>query len=198
MSAPAAAWGHGEAFVLARCGTDASGQLSLRLTVDYGRHPVLTDKSAAVAAMRQVLRLETPAGPVALDSLASGAVTEESTPDPGLPLPPDPMEAGQVHRLVVLDYVWQPGGDSVRFSVPDGNPHDVLFWLEGKSHPPQEPVPWSILIAGDVTPPVPVPVAIPPPRPGIVARSLLAGGVALALGILVWWRRSRVVQISRE
>ncbi len=186
---PGHARGHAGAFILAKCSPDAGGQLSLELSVDYSQHPLLKDRAAAVEAMRQVLRLKTPGGPVALAELAEESLSDAEAPDPELPLPAEPSEAGQGHRLAVLRYRWEPGALEVRFAVPSGNPHDVLFWLGGTARVPGQEVPWRILIAGDETPPVPVPPRAP--AWGAAGRGALAAGIAGGLGLLVWWRRAR-------
>lgn len=186
---PGFARGHAGAFILAKCSPDAVGQLSLELSVDYSQHPLLKDRAAAVEAMRQVLRLKTPGGAVPLGEVAEGSLFDAAAPDPELPLPAEPSEAGQSHRLAVLRYRWEPGASEVRFAVPSGNPHDVLFWLGGTARVPGQEVPWRILIAGDETPPVPV--APRPPALGVAGRGVLAAGIAGGLGLVVWWRRAR-------
>jgi hypothetical protein len=190
-----AARGHGGEFILAKCRTDAAGRVSLVLTVDCGQHPVLKDRVAAEVAMREVLRVETPAGPVSLDSLAAAVPEFSATPDPDLPLPPDPVADALPHTLALLRYDWLPGGPELRFSVPAGNPHDVLFWLAGEARPAEGPVPWRILIAGDTSPPVPI-LSAPPGR-SRVFRLGLAGAMGLLVGGLVWHRRARLVRASR-
>ena len=186
---PALAWSHAGAFILAKCSTDVTGVVSLELTVDCGQHPSLTERAAAVAAMRQVLAIPSASGPVALDALAR-AVPEFSTgPDPDIPFPPDPMEPGRRHDLVKLRYAWQPGVPEIRFAVPAGNPHDVLFWLAGAARPDAMPVAWRILIAGDISPPVPVPMPSPVARLGTATRWALAAVLGLLLAGAVLWRR---------
>jgi len=159
---PVALWAHASAFVLAKCSPGASGEVSVELTVDYQQHPILIGQQAAVAALREVLQVETPQGPVPLETVVSGAVRFEKAMDPDLPLPREAGEAETSHALAVVRYQWNPEAREVKFSVPRGNPHDVLFWLSDQARAPGEPVPWRILIAGDTTPPIPLafPVAV--------------------------------------
>lgn len=187
------AFGHGGEFILAKCHTDAAGRVSLVLTVDCGQHPVLKDRAAAEAAMRDVLRVETPGGPVPLDTLAEAVPEFSAAPDPDLPLPPEPAADTLPHALALLRYEWRPGVAELRFSVPAGNPHDVLFWLAGAARPAEGPVPWRILIAGDISPPVAVPAA-PTERGLWLYRAGLAGGMGLLLGGIVWHRRARLLR----
>lgn len=172
---PAALWAHASAFVLAKCSPAESGEVLLELTVDYRQHPILTGQEAAVAALREVLQVDTPQGPVPLETVVSGTVRFETTMDPDLPLPRDTGEAETSHALAVIRYQWTPNAAELKFSVPRGNPHDVLFWLGGTARVPGEPVPWRVLIAGDTTPPIPLAL------PRAVGRSLaVRWGVALA------------------
>ncbi len=172
---PSAVWAHASAFVLAKCSPAESGAVLLELTVDYRQHPILTGQEAAVAALREVLQVETAQGPVPLETVAPGTVRFETTMDPDLPLPQDPGEADTSHTLAVIRYQWTPGAGELKFSVPQGNPHDVLFWLSGTARSPGETVPWRILIAGDTTPPIPL------DRPRAGGRSLaVRWGVAFA------------------
>ena len=172
---PVALWAHASAFVLAKCSPAESGAVLLELTVDYRQHPILSGQEPAVAALREVLQVETPQGPVPLETVASGAVRFETTMDPDLPLPREAGEAETSHALAVIRYQWTPEAGELKFSVPRGNPHDVLFWLGGAARVPGEPVPWRVLIAGDTTPPIPLAL------PAAVERSLaVRWGVALA------------------
>lgn len=172
---PVALWAHASAFVLAKCSPGASGEVSVELTVDYQQHPILIGQQAAVAALREVLQVETPQGPVPLETVVSGAVRFEKAMDPDLPLPREAGEAETSHALAVVRYQWNPEAREVKFSVPRGNPHDVLFWLSDQARAPGEPVPWRILIAGDTTPPIPLAF------PVVVERNLaLRWVVALA------------------
>ena len=187
--APAIARGHAGAFILAKCTTRATGEVALELTVDCGQHPTLTDRAAAVAAMRQVLVVHFPSGPVALDILSAAEAEFSTVPDPDIPFSPDPLEASSSHDLARLRYVWHPGVPEIRFAVPSGNPYDVLFWLAGAARPRAAPVPWKILIAGDLSPPIPVPLPPPVARLGTGARWVLAAALGLLLAGAVVWRR---------
>ena len=193
------AMGHAGAFILAKCSTDSAGMVSLELTVDCLQHPTLTDKSEALPTLRGILALHSASGPVALDSLATAVPETSATPDPDIPVSIDPHEAGRPHELMKLRYTWQPGVPEIRFAVPAGNPHDVLFWLAGRARPVTGPVPWQILIAGDISPPVPVPVPRAASRFGTPARWGLALGVCLMLVALVCRHRAAALRnVARD
>lgn len=180
------AWAHGGTFILAKCAPQPSGGVVLELTVDYSQHPYLTDRAAALQALTGILQVETAHGPVPLESVSTPTLTESNTPDPDLPLPADPMEAGRIHQLLIQRYQWQPSQPDLRFSVPRGNPHDVLFWLAGTARDPTQPAPWRILISGDQTPPVPLP---PPPLPPKSQRLTILLILLTAIPLALWWRR---------
>lgn len=186
---PAPLWAHASAFVLAKCSPVESGEVLLELTVDYRQHPILTGQEAAVAALREVLQVETAQGPVPLETVAPGTVRFETTMDPDLPLPQDPGEADTSHALAVIRYQWTPGAGELKFSVPRGNPHDVLFWLSGTARIPGETVPWRILIAGDTTPPIPLALRRTGGRSLAVRWGVAFAGVGLPLLAVLLIRR---------
>lgn len=159
LACPPRADAHAGAFILAKCRTGPENQVILTLSVDCGQHPVLTSPDLAREAMRHVLQLEpaAPGDPVRpLSALAVEKQITGSTPDPEIPLPPEPGDETRVHQLEMLEYSWRTDQADLNFSIPDKNPHDVLFWLSGDARPADGPVPWRILIAGDRTPPVPM------------------------------------------
>jgi hypothetical protein len=184
LCAPALCRAHVGAFILAKCTTQSSGMLALELTVDYNQHPVLKDRGAALAALRQVIQLASPSGPAALDTVVPGQISDPSVPDADLPFTYDPGEKDRPHQLVRLSYSWEPPGEELRFSVPAANPYDVLFWLAGDALPADEPVPWRILIAGDQTPPISIrkPQAQPVQMPPLWGRTIMGIGI---IGILL-------------
>lgn len=170
----------------------------LELTVDYRQHPILTGQEAAVAALREVLQVDTPQGPVPLETVVPGTVCFETTMDPDLPLPRDAGEGETSHALAVVRYQWTPEARELKFSVPRGNPHDVLFWLGGTARVPGEPVPWRVLIAGDTTPPIPLAL------PEVVERSLAVrwgaalAGIGLPLLVVLLIRRRPALPTGRK
>ena len=195
---PVALWAHASAFVLAKCSPAESGEVSLELTVDYRQHPILTGQEAAVSALREVLQVETPQGPVPLETIVSGTVRFETAMDPDLPLPREAGEAETSHALAVVRYQWNPEAREVKFSVPRGNPHDVLFWLSDQARAPGEPVPWRILIAGDTTPPIPLafPVAV---ERNLALRWVVAlAGMGLPLLAVLLVRRRLALSPGRK
>ncbi len=195
---PAALWAHASAFVLAKCSPAESGAVLLELTVDYRQHPILTGQEAAVAALRDVLQVATPQGPVPLETVASGAVRFETTMDPDLPLPRDAGEAETSHALAVIRYQWTPVAGELKFSVPRGNPHDVLFWLGGVGRIPGEPTSWRILIAGDTTPPIPLALPAAEGRNLAVRWGVALAGMGLPLLAVLLIRRRLALPSVRK
>ncbi len=188
---PTLAQGHAGAFILAKCRTGNAGTVTIELTVDCGQHPTLTTRQDALEAMRQVLEVDDPPSRIPLHSLAQPVVDAPSSPDPDLPITLDPAELNRGHELVRMRYTWQVGTREVRFAVPTGNPHDVLFWWADAARPAGAPVPWNILIGGDLTPTITLLETHEKPKPGITARLTLAGGLALGVIGALWWRRHR-------
>gem|GEM_PF-7122388 len=199
MAGPGAsgAWSHAADLILAKCQKDPSGQVILTLSVDCARHPVLTDEASAWSVLREILRLETPVGPVPLYTITPGQEGRATGPDPEMPVSSEPLAAGEVARYATLRYTWQPEPGNLRFSVKPGSPYDVIFWLGSPGVPaPAKSVPWQMLMAGDLTPPIPVgsrgiptrdtvdPVVSSSPEvpPGGTSRAMRA---ALAVAILV-------------
>ncbi len=202
------AWAHAADLILAKCWTDPAGQVTLTLSVDCARHPVLTDEASAWSVLREILRVETPAGPVPLFALTPGEASRGTDPDPEVPVTAEPLPAGAVSRYAMLRYAWQPEPGSLRFSVKPGSPYDVLFWLGSPRVPgqaaPARPVPWQMLMSGDVTPAIAVspavsrtdspavpPPAIPPPSGQSRAlRAVLALAILTVLPLLVIRRQA--------
>lgn len=185
LLASGTAGAHAGSFILAKAIPDPSGSFTLELTVDYSQHPTLTDRTAAAAALDGVLLVETAGGPKSLQAVANGILTDSTVPDPDLPVSVEPAEALRPHRLLVLRYTWQPDTEEIRFSVPPGNPHDVLFWLAGTARIPGQATLWQVLIAGDRTPVIPV----PRPAPATRWRMVFAGLLLSVIGAGLWGRR---------
>lgn len=151
------AWAHAADLILAKCQNDPSGEVVLTLSVDCARHPVLTDEASAWSVLREILRLETPSGPVALHTMTPGEESRAAAPDPEMPVSAEPLAAGEVARYAMLRYAWRPEPGGLRFSVKPGSPYDVIFWLcRSSGTAPTKSVPWQMLMAGDLTPPIPV------------------------------------------
>ena len=188
---PATAWSHAGTFILAKCSTDPAGAVSLELTVDCAQHPTLTDRAAAITALRGALMVVSSEGPLAVDSLAMGVAENSTVPDSEIPVSEVAKEEGRSHDFVRMRYSWHPGVPEIRFTVPTGNPHDILFWLSGAARPATGPVPWRILIAGDVSPPVPVPQLLPPQKSTQPMRWAMAALIGLLVAAAVRWRQVR-------
>jgi len=193
LSARGTAWAHASDLILAKCSAPSPGLIELVLSVDYGQHPVLTDSSGAFAALREALLVESPAGTwVALDTLATGVPSLASVPDPELPVSQETPAADHPCQWAVLRYAWAAAGAPLRFSVKQSNRWDVLFWLGAGVRPPVGPVPWQILIAGDRTPAIPLPLLPGRDGQGWWARLSVAAAILIGLGAWVTVERHRL------
>ncbi len=169
--------GHGSEFLEAKFYFDATGTAQLEVTADYGGNPMLSNEAEARAALADALRVSFDDKEHKLSELAPVTIESRSQPDPESPAPRGPEDAQTRHQLLTARWQWRPSATSLRFFVPMQSLHTVLFWLrEPDVHPPR----WSMLIAADRTPAIPVP---PRQRPWWLALPVTLMG-------LWWWRRS--------
>ncbi|MDB6116248.1 MAG: hypothetical protein JWO08_29 [Verrucomicrobiaceae bacterium] len=166
---PALAQGHGMELMQARMDWQDDGSLRLEITADYGGNPMLNSEAEARDALQDILRIDIDGTEHKLKDLAPLNVERRDQFDRTSPMPPPPETAGTKHELVTALWQWQPTGRRVRFTVPKGSVHDVLFWRHEGAVSPQ----WRVLITGDSTPTMQVPGG----------RSSMMG--AVAFGVLV-------------
>ncbi len=154
---PKQARGHGAEFLLAKLSFDAERRVTLEMTADYGDNPMIPDEAEARAALGDLLRVEIEGGWRRLDALAPLRVEARSQLDLTSPMPYSEEANKTSHRLLVATWQWLPTGASVRFQVPKGSKHDVLFWKASEPGHGEEAKPWKLLIAEDMTPEIEVP-----------------------------------------
>ncbi len=180
---PLLAYGHGMELMQARMDWQDNGSLRLEITADYGGNPMLNSEAEARDALQDILRIDVDGTEHKLKELAPLKLNRRDQFDPTSPMPPPPEAAGTKHQLLTAVWQWQPpAGWSVRFKVPKGSIHDVLFWRHEGADLPQ----WRVLISGDSTPAMQAPQA--------VDHSLMAarvGGVSIIVILLALVRIRR-------
>lgn len=77
-------------------------------------------------------------------------------PDAESPMPRAPVDPSLKHELLRATWQWQPTSPGLRFVVPAESNQTTLFWMH---EPEREKVRWMMLLGGDVTPWIAVPVA---------------------------------------
>ena len=174
---PLLAFGHGSEFLDAKFFFDRAGVAHLEITADYGGNPMLANAEEAKAALIDALRIICNDEEHKLSDLAPLKIEPRAQPDPESPAPRGPEDAQTKQQLLTARWQWQPSATALRFFVPKDSMHTTLFWMrEPDVHPPR----WSMLIAADRTPAIPV-----PPR-----ASLWPWFAALLLPLSWWsWRR---------
>jgi hypothetical protein len=187
--APPRALAHAAEFFLAKL-TTANGAAHLEITADYGENPMLGSEEAAAEALRHVLRVKLAGTSRELGALSPIRFEKRTRFDAGAPLPVGAAPDEKPHRLLTAIWEWKPAGGSIAFENPRGNPHDVILWAMNPAGA-KSPSKWLMMIAGDHTPPIPVPAAR-----AFHLRDL--GWIGLALGVVTpfFWKRTRVSRVK--
>lgn len=154
--APLTAFGHGGEFLLAHLSVLPNREIRLEITADYGENPMISSAEEAQALIPEILQLQSDGKTQTLGELSPGKFEKHNTLDPTAPIPMPPGEVGKVHQLLTGIWQWKASCDSLRFSVPRGNPHNILLWITNDRTPMEKPR-WSMLIAGDSSPEIPLP-----------------------------------------
>jgi hypothetical protein len=176
---PLLAFGHGSEFLDAKFFFDERGKANLEITADYAGNPMITSEAEACTALADALRVSFDGHDHQLADLAPLKIEPRAKPDPESPTPRGPEDASTPHQLLTAVWQWEPFAETMRFFVPMGSQHTVLFWMrEPDVHPPR----WSMLIAADRTPLIQVPQQ--PQQRWWLAL------ITIPIGVLVWWRRS--------
>jgi len=168
---PLLASGHGMELMQARLQFDSAGIAHLEMTADYAGNPMINSEDEARTALQDLLRIEVSGHQHKLSDLAPLRLEKRDQFDPASPLPLTDEAAGVKHQLLTAIWQWRPTDNQLRFTVPQGCIHDVLFWKQEPGTKPQ----WRVLITGDFTP------VIAAPRPPISAMMI---GLMI-LGVLV-------------
>lgn len=184
--APLSAFGHGGEFLLARLSVLPNREVRLEITADYGENPMISCAEEAQALIPDILQLQGKGKSQALRELAPGKFEKHAKLDPTAPLPVLPGEADKVHELITGTWQWKATGDSLRFEVPKGNPHNVLLWVTDGQTSMEKPR-WNMLIAGDVSPVI----ALPQTR-GLDAKFVIVPLIACVGMGVVWSIRRRI------
>jgi hypothetical protein len=158
--APLCAFGHAIEYLTARLVLLPEAVVRLEITADHASNPLIPDEAAALAALQNPLHLRSGTKWLPLNALSAPTIVHHKDwnrcAPPNLPPPPP----GAEHALITATWQWQHPDDSVIFSVPKGNMHDVFLWQPPK--PAESATPrWMVLLAGDVTREIPV---LPPSR----------------------------------
>ncbi len=147
---PETARAHGMEFLLARLDI-AADRVSIELTADCEANLMIPDEAAARAAMRRLFLVRTrDATETGWQQLAPLRFERRDQLDPQAPLPPDPTWAGRPHQLLTAVWDWSPpAGAAFQLALPRGEPLDALLWRAGDDA--AQPVKWRMLIAGEET-----------------------------------------------
>lgn len=185
--APLCASGHGLEFLTAKLTLLPDAEVQLEVTADHAGNPLVQDEAAARAAVASPLHVKHGETWVSLNSLAKPSLNSHADwagcAPPSLPPPPPDAQ----HALITATWRWQHMTDTVSFTVPKGNLHDVFLWQAETSGTPNAPR-WMLLLAGDVT----REMALMPRRRWLWP----AVGVACLAGVAtgVFWRNRRRVR----
>ncbi len=90
-----------------------------------------------------------------------------------------------VHELLTACWEWKPDCNQIQFEVPKDSKHDVMLWVIESDKPEGTPR-WMMLLGGDVTPPIKVPI-----RPKKQSLAWVLTSLTLILLGVVGWRKFR-------
>jgi hypothetical protein len=174
--APLCAFGHGLEFLTAKLTLLPEYHVRVEVTADYAGNPLVTDETAAREAVTNPLHVRVGDAWVPLMTMGRPVLSIHadwaSCAPPSLPPPPDDAE----HALVTATWEWKHPAETVSFTVPKGNIHDVFLWQAETSKSPAAPR-WMLLLAGDVTKEMPLePGRLWERMVAIFACFMIAGG----------------------
>ncbi len=160
--APPFALGHGAQCVLGKVVPSADGRIRLELTADYGENPMIDAIEDARKSLKDLVQWR----PVSdkegeFQSLSTPSFETRTQLDPSIPLPMDDDQREASHQLVAAIWEWTVDAQAVEFRVRFGTALDVLLWTDSTDHlseAAESGVRWAVLIAGDVSPAVALPV----------------------------------------
>ena len=173
---PLLAYGHGSELTQVRLLVDEAGAINLEMTADYGDNPMLNGKDDANRVLHDLVRIEAGGQEHKLVDLAPLQFEERDQLDPTSPMPLPPDATATSHQLLTAIWRWLPNAGTLRFTVPKGSMHDVLFW---KQEPGTEPK-WCVLLNGDFTPAITIPQKSH--LPSLIGFAVLGVLVLVALG----------------
>jgi hypothetical protein len=153
--APLCAFGHAIEYLTAKLTLLPDAFVRLEITADHASNPLIPDEAAALDALKNPLYLQSGAKWLPLSDLTAPKIEHHKDWSRCAPpnLPPPPPEAE--HALITATWQWQHPGDSLIFTVPKGNMHDVFLWQPTQADEGASPR-WMVLLAGDVTREIPV------------------------------------------
>lgn len=171
------AHGHGMQYLLAKLSLQPGG-IRMEITADYSGNPLIVDESAAREAITTMLNLHLGKEISCLVEENQIQFRKTSTVDPTCPVKIPPPPEGSSHDFLTGIFDRVISTDSLRLSVPKGNPNDVVLWLETDgSHSAMTQK--YYLIAGDETP-----VFTLPKRPPL-SWSWLGAIILISIAILI-------------
>ena len=155
LCSPLCAFGHAIEYLTAKLTLLPDAVVRLEITADHAFNPLIPDEAAALAALKNPLNLRSGEKSLPLSDFTVPSLNHHKDWSRCAPpnLPPPPPEAE--HSLITATWQWQHPGDSLIFTVPKGNMHDVFLWQP--TQPDEGAAPrWMVLLAGDVTREIPV------------------------------------------
>lgn len=183
LLAPPFAFSHSGELLLARFIQNAGPEVTLEITADLAANPHFQHSTPSpLEQLGKVLRVRLPSG-------RSWDIGELGSPKTSIrdgfqfpaPIPLQHAEGEKAPELFTASWTWRPSETPLRFEIPQGNPHTVVFWSVHPGAPSTAFPDWRMLLAGDIGPKVELRV---PPQPlQWTPKARIALGFA-ALGLL--------------
>jgi hypothetical protein len=184
---PARAFGHGSEYIFAKLEIGRKGDVQLELTADYGQNPMISGEDDAEQILRHVMRVRLDGKARELSEQGKLRLEKRTRFDATTPLPAEAPGEATAHELLTLIWRFKPASASIGFEVPDGNPHNVVFWTVDGQPTAAKPR-WLLLISGEQTPLISIPAAGTDSRKYLVSIGIVAAGIVISLA---WAKRFR-------
>lgn len=183
------AFGHGSEYIFAKLELGQTGEVQLELTADYGQNPMISNEDDAEEIMRHVLRVNLDGKARELADQGTLRLEKRTRFDATTPLPTEAPGEATSHELLTLIWRFRPVAVSIGFEVPDGNPHNVVFWTVDGWSTTGKPK-WLLLISGERTPLISIPAARAHPRRYLASIGLVVVGMAACVAWAMRFRRT--------
>ncbi|MEI6712118.1 MAG: hypothetical protein WCO60_00085 [Verrucomicrobiota bacterium] len=197
LLAPPIAFAHSGDILLARLVLQQGHEVTLQITADLEANPHLKNTQDPASALGESLRVILPGGRSwSIRELGKPTITVHNGFPFAAPVPLQHQPEEKLPELYTASWTWRPSESPLRFEVPTSNPHTVAFWNVAPNSDSVAPN-WRMLLAGDSSNPIPLPVRPSPLKWNWQAAvALTVAGAGLSFQAFLLLRRLRKTKLS--